>query len=263
VTEHALTHIKAVLEALKEGIGDQPAAAPAGLFISGMLTGLAASTEIIKGGTAEGALETVNTRLAAAIGQAYLDGHLPAQPPVLPTPEQLAEARDEAERHKEDYLKACQTITAMHAAATGRTGEGPVRGVVEDVEDVRLRAERTETERDGAYRERNALVALLAACSDGAVVAPAPDVEEPGWQIAYLYLDGRQASWHFGPRDADLAEPLEHVDAADPRAQWDGHTTEQKYAHIAALTAELMQRCGPACSEKHTESGRCEMARNQ
>src|SRR5690606_40106122 len=50
------------------------------------------------------------------------------------------EAEAEAERFKADYLKACQTIAAMHEAATGRTGEGPVRGVVEDVADMRARA---------------------------------------------------------------------------------------------------------------------------
>ncbi|WP_394425484.1 hypothetical protein [Streptomyces sp. SGAir0957] len=49
----------------------------------------------------------------------------------------------------------------------------------------------------------------------------------------------------------------------DPRAQWDGHTAEQKYAGIAAHTAELAARCGPECSEQHTETGRCEIARNR
>lgn len=54
---------------------------------------------------------------------------------------ELAEVRD-------SYQRACETVAAMHAAATGRPGDGPARGVVEDVEDVR--------------RERDALVARLA-----------------------------------------------------------------------------------------------------
>ena len=41
---------------------------------------------------------------------------------------------------KADYLRACQTIAAMHEAATGRTGEAPWLGVVEDV--AALKAER-------------------------------------------------------------------------------------------------------------------------
>ncbi|WP_106435674.1 hypothetical protein [Streptomyces sp. TOR3209] len=120
-----------------------------------------------------------------------------------------------------------------------------------------------EAERDGAYRERAHLVALLAALTDGAVISYARDVDEPGWQIVYLTLGGHQATWHISPRDADLFAHVERVDVEDPRAQWDGHTTEQKYERIAAWTAELAERCGPACSETHTETGRCVIARNR
>lgn len=118
-------------------------------------------------------------------------------------------------------------------------------------------------ERDGAYRERAHLVALLAALTPDAVITDAADIEETGWQIAFLNIGGRQASWHISPRDADLFAPIEHVLKHDPRGHWDGHTTEEKYAGIAAHTAELMQRCGPECAEMHTETGRCETARNR
>ncbi|MDX3019891.1 hypothetical protein [Streptomyces acidiscabies] len=128
---------------------------------------------------------------------------------------------------------------------------------------LRERAERAEGERDGAYRERACLVALLAAMTDGAVTAPATDIDEPGWTLLYLNLGGRQASWHISPRDHDLFAHVERVGSDDPRTQWDGHTTEEKYARIAAWTAELAQRCGPACTEQHTETGRCEIARNR
>ena len=130
-------------------------------------------------------------------------------------------------------------------------------------ETLRKRAEDAEAERDGAYRERAHLVALLAAMTDGAVITYAPDIDEPGWQIVYLTIGGRQCSWHIAPRDAELFEHVERVGALDVRALWDGHTTEEKYAHIAAHTVELAQRCGPACSEQHTERGRCEIARNR
>jgi len=133
----------------------------------------------------------------------------------------------------------------------------------DDEPDWEAAAKRAETERDGAYRERAHLVALLAAMTPGAVIAPAPDVDEPGWQITYLTIGGRQASWHISPRDADLFAHLEAVEADDPRAQWNGHTTEEKYEGIAAHTVELMQQCGPECSEQHTEVGRCEIARNR
>ncbi|MEH0428811.1 hypothetical protein QBB34_21250 [Streptomyces stelliscabiei] len=54
---------------------------------------------------------------------------------------ELEDAERERDEHKESYLKACVTIAAMHKAAVGEV-RGPNRGVVEDVEDVRLRAER-------------------------------------------------------------------------------------------------------------------------
>lgn len=59
---------------------------------------------------------------------------------------QLEDAERERDEHKQNYLGACTTIAAMHAAAVGRNDEGPIRGVVEDVEDVRLRAEQAEAE---------------------------------------------------------------------------------------------------------------------
>lgn len=132
-----------------------------------------------------------------------------------------------------------------------------------DAEAQAVRATHAEAERDGAYRERAHLVALLAALTPGAVITDAADIEEPGWQIAYLNIGGRQASWHISPGDADLFASVEHVSPDNPRAQWDGHTTQDKYAGIAAHTIELMQRCGPECSEMHTETGRCEIARNR
>lgn len=93
-------------------------------------------------------------------------------------------------------------------------------------------------ERDGAYRERAHLLALLAALHPS-VIAPAPDVDEPGWQILYLRIGGKQASWHIAPRDAGLLTHVEHVSADDRRAQWDGHTTDQKYARIGEHAARL------------------------
>src|SRR4051812_10082515 len=95
-----------------------------------------------------------------------------------------------------------------------------------------------EAERDGAYRERAQLLALLASLHPS-VIAPAPDVDEDGWQILYLRIGGKQASWHIAPRDAELYAHVEHVPVDDRRAQWDGHTTEQKYEHIGQHAARL------------------------
>ena len=48
----------------------------------------------------------------------------------------LARLRPAWEALSEDYSRACQTVANMHAAAIGRI-EGPHRGIVEDVEDLR------------------------------------------------------------------------------------------------------------------------------
>jgi hypothetical protein len=101
---------------------------------------------------------------------------------------------------------------------------------------------------DGAYRERAQLLALLAALHPS-VIAPAPDVDEPGWQILYLRIGGRQASWHIAPRDAELYAHVEHVPTDDRRAQWDGHSTEEKYAHIGEQAARLY---ADACARVET-----------
>lgn len=76
--DRARNHIRALASELK----DQAAAAPepAQPFMNGMITGIASTVEIIEGGSAEDALITVNQRLAAAVGQAYLDGKLPEKP---------------------------------------------------------------------------------------------------------------------------------------------------------------------------------------
>lgn len=92
---------------------------------------------------------------------------------------------------------------------------------------------------DGAYRERAHLCALLAALYPS-VIAPAPDVDEDGWQILYLAIGGKQASWHIAPRDAELYAHVEHVPADDSRAQWDGHTTAEKYGHLWGYAVKLV-----------------------
>ncbi|MEV5368967.1 hypothetical protein AB0N12_06340 [Streptomyces albogriseolus] len=269
MTDHARTHIKAMIDALKE---DRPEtlAQPAGLFISGMLTGLAASAQILDGSNAEAEMERVGTNLAAAIGQAYLNGTLPTQP-TNPT-EELAKINAllqdlgvEGELGARGMAALANTVRCTREELTRlhliydenkRRHESTIARVDELLADVA----RVEAERDGAYRERAHLVALLAAMTDGAVIAPAPDVDEPGWQIAYLTIGGHQATWHISPRDADLFAHIEPVDLDDARAQWDGHGTELKYARIAAYAAELAERCGPACAEGHTYAGRCEGA---
>ncbi|MDR3084301.1 MAG: hypothetical protein LBV60_25875 [Streptomyces sp.] len=79
--QRARTHIKAVakdmVELTKEAQGNDTVAT----FYSGIITGLAAAVQIADGATSERAMEAIITRLQAAVGQAYLDGKIPAPAP--------------------------------------------------------------------------------------------------------------------------------------------------------------------------------------
>ncbi|WP_149563198.1 hypothetical protein [Streptomyces cacaoi] len=117
-----------------------------------------------------------------------------------------------------------------------------------------------ERQRDGAYRERAQLLAWLATLVP-AVITPATDVDEDGWQLLYLHTAVGQLSWHIHPRDAELFAHVEHVPTDDPRAQWDGHTTDEKYQRIRGLVAhydspgEQWQRKPPRATPAATATG--------
>lgn len=67
--------VKSLLEVGKE-ITQQAEGTPAGVFLSGMLTGLAMAVHISEGSTAEEEIEGLDTQLAAAVGRAFLGGQL-------------------------------------------------------------------------------------------------------------------------------------------------------------------------------------------
>lgn len=104
---------------------------------------------------------------------------------------------------------------------------------------IRAEAER-ETERErasknGAYDERNRLVAVLASLFPSSLERH-PD-EDATWEndwrwIVFVDLPTGQATWHI--HDSHL--PLfDHVPRFVGR-KWDGHNTEAKYKRIEAMT---------------------------
>jgi hypothetical protein len=62
--------------------------------------------------------------------------------------DEIASLRVQLDQAKQDHMSACRLVADMHAAATGRPGEGPVRGVVEDVADLRHQLQDMTRERD-------------------------------------------------------------------------------------------------------------------
>lgn len=88
-------------------------------------------------------------------------------------------------------------------------------------------------ELSAVYRERAQLLALLATHHPAAIY-PAPDVTEPpGWTILRLRIDGRWLTWHVAPEDRELFARVRETDGTEPADEWDGHTTDEKYGHIA------------------------------
>jgi hypothetical protein len=93
---------------------------------------------------------------------------------------------------------------------------------------LEARIEKLEAARDGAYTERNRLVAFLASIHPSGVKKTAI----PGWDEAwhgcvYIDLPTGQASWHFHDSEAHLFAHLPPYDG-----EWDGHTTEEKYERL-------------------------------
>lgn len=74
----ARTEIKALADVGKELTDTAPDGDPAALFMAGMLSGLAMAVKIADGATAEQQLEELETRLATAVGRAYLAGQITA-----------------------------------------------------------------------------------------------------------------------------------------------------------------------------------------
>ena len=88
-----------------------------------------------------------------------------------------------------------------------------------------------EQQKNIAYAERNRLVAALAKCFPAHLCRH----EEPGYEddwrnIVCIHLPTGQATWHIHDSEVPLFGhlPIEG-------SHWDGHTTEEKYARLAAV----------------------------
>ena len=96
------------------------------------------------------------------------------------------------------------------------------------------RIEKLEAARDGAYTERNRLVALLATLFPSGTKKTAISGWDEAWHgCVYIDLPNGQASWHYHDSEAHLFAHLPPYEG-----EWDGHSTEEKYARMAALAGE-------------------------
>lgn len=86
------------------------------------------------------------------------------------------------------------------------------------------------------YRERAQLAAYLAARHPSVIVTGA-DPQAPDWPVLFIVTSFGQMSWHLSPDDLDLFGHVEQFRAGDLAVSlWDGHSTEEKYRRLRALT---------------------------
>lgn len=87
---------------------------------------------------------------------------------------------------------------------------------------------------DDVYRERAHLVAHLAALYPSRI---GTDPAEPDWPVVYVETEAGQLSWHIAADDLPL---FAHVRRGD--ADWDGHSTKEKYRRLDNLTRTIAAR---------------------
>lgn len=90
--------------------------------------------------------------------------------------------------------------------------------------------------KDGAYRERNRVVAAFARLARGLgwrlgiARTEIPDWE-PEWQnCLFVETPLGQVSWHFHDSEREVFDDFPPYDGA-----WDGHTNDEKYARLDRL----------------------------
>ena len=110
-----------------------------------------------------------------------------------------------------------------------------------------------EARKDAAYLERNQVVAALAKAYPSGTARTAIEGWSEDWhQCVYIDLPTGQSSWHYHDSQAYL-----FADLPPYTGKWDGHTTEEKYARLAALLvappppAEVMAALDRMCSPLH------------
>jgi len=88
-----------------------------------------------------------------------------------------------------------------------------------------------QSQLDAVYLERNQVVAALAKAYPSGIAKTAIEGWDEAWHgCVYIDFPWGQASWHFHDRDAHLFTHLPPY-----KGEWDGHTTEEKYAAIDAV----------------------------
>jgi hypothetical protein len=102
---------------------------------------------------------------------------------------------------------------------------------VATAEELRIALREMIERKDGAYEERNKVVAALAKVFPSGIARTAIEGWSEDWHgCVYIDLPTGQVSWHFH-------DSQEHLFAGLPpyTKEWDGHDTPEKYRRLSAL----------------------------
>jgi hypothetical protein len=136
------------------------------------------------------------------------------------------------QRHTaERVIEERQARIAELTHALGQPGD--VLAALEAGVELQSQLLQTHAAKEGAYLERNRLVAALATCYPaGTAITPIEGWAPEFCNCVFIDLPTGQASWHYHDSQAHLFAHL------PPYAgTWDGHTTEEKYERVARLAA--------------------------
>jgi hypothetical protein len=102
---------------------------------------------------------------------------------------------------------------------------------------LKARVEELEKQKDGAYAERDRLVAALSKVFPSHL-ARHPESDETwddDWRwIVCIHLPDGQATWHIHDSEFKWFSHLRQENN-----HWDGHTTEEKYKRLGSLKEQL------------------------
>ena len=118
---------------------------------------------------------------------------------------------------------------------------------------LRAEVEQVTAFKDGAYLERNKLVALLSKVFPSGKKKTAIEGWSEDWHgCVYIDLPTGQASWHYHDSQSDLFAHLPEY-----QGTWDGHTTDEKYERISQFASGAApQQAEPVCGYDDT-TGNC------
>ena len=102
---------------------------------------------------------------------------------------------------------------------------------------LQARVKALEEQKDGAYAERNKLVALLSKVLPASIeqhVMKEGEQWDDDWRtVVFIGLPTGQATWHIHRQEEWMFQHLE------PSGNiWDGHTTEEKYKRLEQCTVD-------------------------